>query len=334
MRVVGEIAGEAGIDPARPRVPTFGRRLYNLPIKKLLQRKPDGPVALKARALNAGHVDEPLAETFKESFESWRAAFSKQRFGGIVVDYDGTVCSTGERFELPRESMQSAILRVIEGGLRVGFATGRGRSIHKDLRAWVPAQLWPAIYLGLYNGAIRLKLSETLPDLYTPSALMTEIAERLAGSPFASLMHIEVRAGQVTIQAESDTFFHDLSLARMVRDLLNEEPAIAAKVVSSGHSVDVLAPDTTKVTVLRELEASCGRPVLVIGDQGQSGGNDFELLAATQWSLSVDRCSADPTRCWSIGRSGRRGPAVLEEVLTRLKINNGTARLAVPPEKA
>lgn len=330
MWVVGKIADELGVDPARPRVPGFGRRLYNLPIKRILQRKPEGPVALKARALSAGHLDKPLTEIFQQAFDVWRLSCSKQRFGGVVVDYDGTVCATRERYELPTEKMQSAILRVLEGGLKFGFATGRGKSVHEDLRAWIPSHLWPSIYLGLYNGAVRLKLSEQLPDLHTPTDLMAEITERLDASPFSSLMSTEVRIGQVSVRAEADTFFHDLGLARLVRDLLDEDPAIDAKVVSSGHSVDVLAPDTTKVAVLKEVEASCGRPVLAFGDQGQSGGNDFELLASTPWSISVDRCSVDPTRCWSVGRVGRRGPAALEEVLKRLQIRNGSARLAIP----
>jgi hypothetical protein len=59
--------------------------------------------------------------------------------------------------------------------------------------------------------------------------------------------------------------------------------------------------------------------VMAIGDQGHLGGNDFELLAATPWSLSVDRCSADPTRCWNLDSTGRRGPDVLLRYLRALK---------------
>jgi len=48
-----------------------------------------------------------------------------------------------------------------------------------------------------------------------------------------------------------------------------------------------------------------------LGDQGHVGGNDFELLAATRWSLSIDRCSSDPTRSWNLVQSGQKGPAAL-----------------------
>jgi len=331
MQAAGRMASEVGIDPARPRVPDFGRRLYNLPIKKLLRRKPEGPVDLKAKALNAGHIDESLADLFEEAFDTWRRGFSRQRFGGLAVDYDGTVCATRKRRDLPTEDMQAAILRVLEGGLLLGFATGRGKSIYNDLRAWVPQHLWSRVHLGLYNGAVRLKLADDLPDLRTPDTHMSEIAERVSGGLIGGLTSVDARCGQVSVRAKSNAFFHDLALARVIRDLLNEEPAIDAKVVSSAHSVDILASDTTKVAVLRDLEAISGRPALAIGDQGQSGGNDFELLAATTWSISVDRCSADPTRCWRIGRSGRRGPEVLEEVLRQLKLTDGTGRLAIRP---
>jgi hypothetical protein len=331
MQAVGRMAGELGIDPARPRVPEFGRRLYNLPIKKLLRRKPEGPIELKAKALGAGHIDESLEDLFEDAFNTWRTNFSRQAFGGAVVDYDGTVCFTQKRREHPTQDMQAALLHVLEEGFLIGFATGRGKSIYKDLREWVPQHLWSRVHLGLYNGAVRLKLVEDLPDLRTPGTLMSAIEERVSSSPIGGLTAVEARCGQVSVRAKSNAFFHDLALARIVRDLLNEEPSIDAKVVSSAHSVDVIAPDTTKVAVLRELEAITGRPVFAIGDQGQSGGNDFELLAATTWSISVDRCSADPTRCWRIGRAGRRGPEVLEEILTQLKLTDGTARLAIRP---
>jgi hypothetical protein len=333
MRAVGDIAAEVGVDPTRPSVPEFGRHLYNLPIKKLVNSEPKNAITQKVMALGAGRPDDSLIGVYREGFEAWRKEFSKQKFGGLVVDYDGTVCATSRRYQLPDHSIQDAILRVLKDGLYLGFATGRGKSIHKDLRQWIPKEYWHQIFLGLYNGAVRIRLTDELPDLRTPTPLMNSIESRLSTWPFANLIEIETRVGQVSISTLAGSFFHDLSLSRGVSDLLMEAPMIDAKVVSSGHSVDIVAPDTTKVTVLHDVEGACGRPVMAIGDQGQSGGNDYELLAATKWSLSVDRCSADPTRCWRISRRDRRGPSALEEILTRLKLGGRTARLPIRPQE-
>ncbi len=78
--------------------------------------------------------------------------------------------------------------------------------------------------------------------------------------------------------------------------------------------------------MVTSLQEALKRGVLAIGDQGQAGGNDFELLAATPWSLSVDRCSADPSRCWNLDTRGARGPALLVDYLGALKLTRAGAR--------
>ena len=58
--------------------------------------------------------------------------------------------------------------------------------------------------------------------------------------------------------------------------------------------------------------------VLAIGDQGDLGGNDFELLASSRWTLSVDRCSADPARCWWPGWTGTIRARASDRVSARM----------------
>jgi hypothetical protein len=73
----------------------------------------------------------------------------------------------------------------------------------------------------------------------------------------------------------------------------------------------VVLCETSKRAVLAAVQTETPGQVLAIGDQGHVGGNDFELLAATSASLTVDRCSSDPTRCWNLDDTGHRGPDVL-----------------------
>lgn len=329
MHAVGQIAGELEVDAARPRVPQFGRRLYHLPIRNLLRTEPEGPVALKLRALGGRQIGSKLPKAYERAFSKWSKDLAQVSFGGIVLDYDGTVCLTNRRFDLPMDEMRQNLTRLLDAGLAIGFASGRGKSLHEDLRKWVPEKHWEGVTLGLYNGSVRLLLSEALPDLHQPSQLMKAVCERLDASPFSSLVKLETRVGQVTIEIQPDTYFRASTLSALIRDVMAEAPSLPVKVVASGHSVDVVASDTTKVAVLREVADRWGGEVLAVGDQGGSGGNDFELLAATPWSISVDRCSADPSRCWNVDTRGRRGPAALIAILKSLKpkANGATLRI-------
>lgn len=329
MHATAAIAREMKVDAARPSVPEFGRRLYHLPIRKILKSEPAGPIELKVRALGAGGVDAGLTQSYQQAFSAWTSALAQVEIGGVVLDYDGTVCATKNRFDLPGQEMQESLRRLLDYDIVLGFASGRGKSLYEDLRKWVPSRHWEGISLGLYNGAVRLRLSDQLPDLQNPSELMVEVGDRLQASPLAGLVSWESRAGQVTIGPRADTFFRALTLVALVRDVMAESPSLPVKVVASAHSVDVVAEDTTKVSVLEEVAELCDGEVLVIGDQGNSGGNDFELLAATPWSISVDRCSADPSRCWSVDRRGRRGPAALVAALRQLKVGKHGARMRV-----
>jgi hypothetical protein len=109
-------------------------------------------------------------------------------------------------------------------------------------------------------------------------------------------------------------------LAEIVNETLAWAPRLPLKTSVSGHSVDITRTDSTKVNVVRALNSQGSvSNVLAVGDQGQVGGNDFELLASVRSSLSVDRCSADPTRCWNLEPAPGFGPATLAKYLGNFK---------------
>jgi hypothetical protein len=158
---------------------------------------------------------------------------------------------------------------------------------------------------------------------------MAAVAERLQACPFAELIDIEPRREQVTVSVKPGSLFHAGRLATLVRDLIEQAPVLGVKVVCSAHSVDVIAQDTSKLAVLAAITAVAEGKVLAVGDQGDAEGNDFELLAATRWSVSLDRCSADPSRCWPVDPAGRRGPAALSAMLGVLTKRDGGMVLEV-----
>jgi hypothetical protein len=315
MRLAGERARTRGVNAARPGAAPFGRRLYHLPLRGLVPPSNDGPVERKLVALAASAHGGTTRALYEDAFRDWSKQVREVAFGGIVLDYDGTVCSTEQRFDLPAPSIRAGLMRLLDADLTIGFASGRGKSLHRDLRAWVPPDRWAQVLVGLYNGGVILHLSEDVPDLAAPSDLMAACAERVRALPIGPGLRVEARSVQVTVGIQAGAFAHIGRLTEIIADTLAREPALAVKVVASGHSVDVVPATTTKVTVVEATKAARGLPALAVGDQGDFGGNDFELLAASAWTLSVDRCSADPTRCWYLDKEGRSGPALLETYL-------------------
>ena len=90
--------------------------------------------------------------------------------------------------------------------------------------------------------------------------------------------------------------------------------------------MDVLDARAGKQDLLSLVLKQTQGTVIAIGDQGQPGGNDFELLAAIRSTLSVDRCSGDPTRCWNLDNRGERGPSLLVRYLRSLRPGRGGIR--------
>ena len=134
---------------------------------------------------------------------------------------------------------------------------------------------------------------------------------------------IERRAHQIQFQVARGAEISTRALAQLIREVAARAPSLEVKCVQSAHSIDVVEAATSKRAVVETIGADCSGAILCIGDQGQEGGNDFELLACHPATLSVDRCSSDPTRCWNLGPPGERGPSVLRRYLRSLRYSHG-----------
>ena len=334
MQLTDSTARAAGVEPSRPGVPPFGRRLYHLRDPGVPRARKVGPVERKLLASGSSPDDEGLRERYIHAFDQWHALLRRAKLGGVVLDYDGTCCETSRRYELTPEPVRTAITRLLESGMVIGFASGRGASLHRDLRKWIPKAFWGEILLGLYNGALVLSLNEVIPDQHECAGDLAEAATRLEESPIGSLVKIDRRKFQVTIELPSGSRIGGSALAALVAESISRTPRLALKVVASAHSADIVSTGTTKAAVLEAISSRIREEVLAIGDQGHLGGNDFELLAATPLSLSVASCSADPTRCWNLGRSGESGSSLLIKYLDALHAVSGGFRFSLPSPRA
>jgi hydroxymethylpyrimidine pyrophosphatase-like HAD family hydrolase len=318
MRFTSLVAAQTGANPGAPRVSPFGRRLYHLPIKRLvsLPHRADPPT-WKARAAGAAG-NERVRDWYAASYAAWVAAVRKQKFRGLVLDYDGTCCNTNMRYDPPPGEIRGQLDRLLSAGLTVGFASGRGTSLLETLRGWLPAAHWSQVYVGLYNGAAVSRLDDANAHVHSADPILEEFADELA--PLCAGMGFTLRRApmQLSIRAGSAAHLTPSSLATIV-ETMSASLADQLKVVASAHSVDVVPAESAKTRVTERVETEVGGSVLAIGDQGQAGGNDYEMLARDRLSLTVDRCSSDPTRCWFLGTDGDRGPDLLARYLAAVK---------------
>lgn len=312
MQLAGDTGATVGVDVARPQVPGFGRRLYRLPLERRVPKQLVGGVERKLLAAGAAFNDGAVAE-MQDAATRWLAGLHEQKFAAVTLDYDGTVCWTSHRFELPDAPVRTTLLRLLDAGVTIGFASGRGRSLYADLRRWIPSAAWPNVRVGLYNGAVRMWLDEELGDLRQPSDWSTRVASAIRDLAAESGLKVEERGAQVSVSSFGPPCPRT-TLASLLADQL-ERANVAATIVASGHSLDIIATNTRKSDVSLDLQTRAGGAVIALGDQGQLGGNDHQLLASTPWSLTVNNGSADPTRCWFGGPGDRVGPDLLASYL-------------------
>ena len=313
-----------GIDPAKPGVPRFGRQLYRLTPSAAVAQHAIDPVERKLDAQGTPRSRRGAAE---QALYEWIASAGKVDFSALVLDYDGTCCNAKDRFEPLSGPVAERLSSLASQGLTIAFASGRGKSLHEEVRRWMPVDRWADTLLGLYNGSVLLDLSAEVGDYSRTSGVLAIAAHRLRESRETCGYLLEERSFQLGVTSPDGTAGH--LLLPVVQSVLARHPAIEVRVAASGHSVDIIESTKSKSAVVDALELRGHKTVLAIGDQGQPGGNDFQLLSRTRWSLSVDKVSPDLSRCWNLSNGRRSGPDALLAYLRCLKKTKQGWRLGI-----
>jgi hypothetical protein len=332
VRVQGELRG---IDPGRPGVPTFGRRVYHLralqkEVSALTQSDLDSRRSM-AILRKSGYTSLVQLSTQESSY--WGKAYydylhglEHNGFGALVFDYDGTLCDPAGRFSRPPEDIMQSLVHLLEAGIIVGIATGRGQSVRVSLQSTIPHQYWEQVLIGYYNGsAIGLLGDSRQPDKSgTPHPSLELIKTCLERDPrIESLFSYEIRPNQITVTPVQSTFLE--RTRAVLADIVFRINALGVRILESSHSMDIIAPGVSKLNLVNacsKLAEQSNRPAcaLTIGDRGRWPGNDFELLSVP-FSLSVDEVSPDPKSCWNIASPGYRGVQATLEYLDCISVD-------------
>ena len=318
----------ASIDPGKPGVPLFGRKLYAL-----------GPGATKdspsvvnrrtaihrkrGRARSAARVDNA---SWIAAYEQAVERLSKAKLGGIVFDYDGTLCRDKDRFKALPLNVASAIERLVGLGLCVGIATGRGPSAGEAMRASLDQEFWDDIVVGYYNGGVIVRLSDDrdpIAEGSPPQALL----DRLCNEPVFSSAKIRGNNVQITIRLSDELPAEEaIEHARLVITATKEQ----ARVLASSHSIDIVLGTASKCDVVEAVSGIAqNRACLRIGDQGRWPGNDADLLDHPL-GLSVNTVSRHLQHCWNLAPAGVRGVDAALFYMNCLSAEGKSVRFVLP----
>ena len=332
FHLVGAAGEKRGIDPGRPGVPLFGRRIYGLRVlRSLLNDVISLETIAIARKLGEFQVLRNCQDFafWQESYRRFVDGLQKTSFSAIVFDYDGTLCDEQDRFKGLRDDIIRHLDRLVRSGIVVGVATGRGKSVRKELRKGLSKNLWGKVYLGYYNGAEVASLCDD--DHPNPSRKPNDslkiVAEAVSKNPIISrVATCEPRRAQVSVQPMS-AISAEL-IWRILQPLAQGYGLVALR---SSHSIDLLDRHVSKRSLLIHLRKLVpeGSNVLLIGDKGKWPGNDYHILSEPH-SLSVDEVSVDPNTCWNLAPPGHRGVQATLDYLSWIQIRDGSFSFILP----
>lgn len=309
-----------GIDPGKPAVADFGRKLYHLNynIKKnekyIMLRKSIIDAAIYRKC--AGGSSQ-ICDCYKKELLNVISRQENTRFRGIIFDYDGTLHDK-KSISDKETIIWDKLIGMLRAGIAIGIATGRGKSVREEIDKKIPRELLDRIWIAYYNGAVVAKADEEgVPDITGKEIpeMFYEIADKIKKISGNSL-EVEIRPYQLTVL---DNSISGMSMWE-VKELLYEYTGF--KMVISSHSLDIVPDKYGKRSLIKVWNNNSlvnENEILCIGDSGEEGGNDYELL--NDWNgISVDRVSKQANGCWNLAPLGLRNLEATEFYLNHLRL--------------
>lgn len=330
FRFVNDLGEARGIDPGRPGVPAYGRMLYNLDYYKLtnriLPKEETIDVAVRRKLGDAGKENAALWEHYSRACLRFVKQLNKGKFTTIAFDYDGTLSAANHKSRFTNrlcDEINNALLPLLENGIQIVVATGRGKSVGDSFMNSFDQKYWPQITVGYYNGACPLPLGEEdklkawkkKPFDSELKVLSDELQRRLP-KDFIKY-ELSPRSRQLSIEEVQSSSDAEV-LYSTCCEIIWDKQLNGIRVWRSSHSMDIVVyHEVSKLNVIENPDTT-----LCIGDYGSVEGNDYELLTS-MYSLSVDKVSKNTESCWNIAPSGVYGLDATLYYLSRMKANEG-----------
>lgn len=326
FRLVEELGKNANIDPGRPGVPEFGRKLYNLSYYSIFKEK--SSVSNRAynsiyRKIGALDIENPkLLREWNKNYENFIKKIKSEKLTTIIFDFDGTLCSNSKRYEGVDDMIKDKLIEILERGFLVGISTGRGKSARENLQTFIPEKYYDNIFISYYNGFETGTLGQNeLPNLERDSEeSILKSYEILKAKLKNYNVSLDSRPGQITIEINNKN--NALKLKSYIRGTILKHAYLNVQILESDHSIDIIPKNVSKLSIVnycqeREKELGIQGNFLCIGDKGMWPGNDYKLLGASL-SLSVDEVSLDEETCWNLTSLGLSNVEATEEYLDKI----------------
>ena len=330
FRFINDLGEARSIDPGKPGVPEYGRMLYNLNYFKLTNRILPEEKTLDVAVLRklgvAGRENTMLWGYYSEACLRFVRQLNRGKFTTIVFDYDGTLSASDRKSRFTNElcdKIKDALMPLLENGVQIVVATGRGKSVGESFQKSINQKYWPQIKVGYYNAACLLALGEedkleawkNQPIDIELTALKEELKLRL---PKGCVDYkFEERNLQLSIVGEMTQTESQL-VYETCREIIWDKQMKGIRIWRSSHSMDIVVyREASKLQVIKDPECT-----LCIGDYGILEGNDYEMLTS-KYSLSVDQVSKNAESCWNIAPPGIKGIDATLFYLSRMKANEG-----------
>lgn len=334
LRLVSNLGDATGIDPGRPGHGPYADAIYGNSALADLVSKLTPSIRHKVEACQLHDPLQHEGSSFCEAARVLLGELGAARFVGLALDYDGTVVPNypqEARLGPPSEEVVEELVRLLDGGVQVGFATGRGGSAGEKLREAIPERLHPLILMGYYNGAhvrtLDVDIRRDAPDT-------DPLVERVVGWIGASgLLKNGITLDRSKVQVSIN--HTDVVDPAGFRESLSGCPEVAAgdvRIMRSQHSFDVVPRGTTKRRVVEGLARRAGRPdgpVLRVGDSGSPLGNDHELLSGGL-GISVGTVCGGHRGAWNLFGSHLNGPVALARILRAARCDVDGLRIDIP----
>jgi hydroxymethylpyrimidine pyrophosphatase-like HAD family hydrolase len=338
--LIDNFGDNLGIDPGRPGVPEFGRKLYNLKYATaLIKTELSLNLSLRAKSAIARKCKKTLSSLNDKELKAWGKSYSafiqqlnNADYGAVVFDYDGTLCSAERKYIGPDKSMSLKLIEILENGFYMGVVTGRGKSVRIDLQKIIPKRHWNKVIIGYYNGSEIALLSENEePNITKETHISLRKLMPILKKHEDLKIDCTLRPNQLTIETTDDNNF--LNIKENVLRIIKSSDHFNVQVLESSHSMDIIPVNISKTDILNPIKSlleknGLSTDLLCIGDRGKFPGNDYRLLD-TPYSLSVYEVNNNKKTCWNLASLGVTHTDATLQYLNWLKFESSKMKLKI-----